>query len=96
MLGTCIGIYFGNAISDPRRFGLDMIMGCFLLAMVVSGEKNLRILAIWVVAGFASLLAYWYLPENSHVVAGALAGGVAGTFYRGVADADLLVNWGAI
>src|SRR5690606_13738879 len=66
VIGTWIGIYFGNAISDPKRFGLDMIMGCFLLAMVVSGDKNLRMLAIWAVAGLSSLLAFWYLPENSH------------------------------
>lgn len=56
-------------------------MGCFLLAMVAGGEKNLRILMIWVVAAGASLLAYWYLPDNSHVVVGALAGGLLGTFW---------------
>ncbi|MDS1139435.1 AzlC family ABC transporter permease [Pusillimonas sp. SM2304] len=86
VIGSWIGTYFGNAISDPRRFGLDMIMGCFLLAMVVSGEKNLRMVAIWAVAGFSSLLAYWYLPENSHVIVGALTGGVAGTVFGGQDD----------
>jgi len=39
----------------------------------------MRMLFIWVVAGLSSLLAYWYLPENSHVVVGALAGSIAGT-----------------
>ncbi|GGK08712.1 AzlC family ABC transporter permease [Pseudomonas matsuisoli] len=77
--GTWIGILFGGAIQDPRMLGLDMVMGCFLLAMVVGGEKNLRVLMIWTVAAGASLLAYRYLPENSHVVAGAVAGGIAGT-----------------
>src|SRR5690606_2563092 len=86
VIGTWIGIYFGNAISDPRRFGLDMVMGCFLLAMVVSGERNLRMLLTWVVAGVASLLAYRYLPENSHVVVGALAGGIAGMMFGGQGD----------
>ena len=79
VIGTWIGVYFGNAISDPERLGLDMIMGCFLLAMVVGGEKSVRMMAIWAVAGISSLLAYWYLPENSHVIVGALAGGIAGT-----------------
>lgn len=79
--GTWLGIYFGGAIQDPRNLGLDMVMGCFLLAMVVGGEKNLRLLLIWSVAACASLLAYRYLPDNSHVVVGALAGGVAGTFW---------------
>lgn len=81
VVGTWLGIYFGGTIQDPRSLGLDMVMGCFLLAMVVGGEKNLRLLMIWSVAACASLLAYWYLPDNSHVVVGALAGGVAGTFW---------------
>ncbi len=82
VFGTWLGIYFGNAVSDPRSLGLDMVMGCFLLAMVVGGEKNLQILVSWIIAAISSLLAYWYLPENSHVIVGALAGGVAGTILR--------------
>lgn len=78
VMGTWLGIYFGNAFSNPERFGLDMVMGCFLLTMVVNGEKNLRMLFIWTVAAVGSLLAYRFLPENSHIVVGALAGGLAG------------------
>jgi len=78
IFGTWLGIYFGGVIQDPKSLGLDMVMGCFLLAMVVGGEKNLRMLLIWTVAACSSLLAYWYLPENSHVVVGALAGGIVG------------------
>lgn len=81
ILGSWLGLYFGNAIHDPVRLGLDMVMGCFLLAMVVGGEKNLRVVVIWTVAAAASLLAYTYLPENSHVVVGALAGGLLGAFW---------------
>lgn len=81
IFGTWVGLYFGNLIQDPNAFGLDMVMGCFLLAMVVGGEKNLRMLVIWTVAASASLLAFWFLPENSHVVIGALAGGAVGLFW---------------
>ena len=81
VFGTWLGIYFGGAIHDPKSFGLDMVMGCFLLAMAVGGEKNLRLLLIWTVAAGSSLLAYWYLPDNSHVVVGALAGGVFGALW---------------
>ena len=63
VLGTWLGIYFGNAVGDPKSLGLDMVMGCFLLAMVVGGEKNLRMVFIWAVAAVSSLLAYWYLPQ---------------------------------
>ena len=81
VLGTWLGTQVGDLIVDARRWGLDMVMGCFLLAMAVGGEKNLRLLLIWTVAAGSSLLAYWYLPDNSHVVVGALAGGVLGALW---------------
>ncbi|VVN82693.1 AzlC family ABC transporter permease [Pseudomonas fluorescens] len=80
-LGSWLGLYFGSAIRDPVSLGLDMVMGCFLLAMVLGGKKDLRMLIIWTVAAGSSLLAYWYLPENSHVVVGALAGGLLGAVW---------------
>lgn len=82
VLGTGLGFYFGNVIHHPTLLGLDMVMACFLLAMVVGGQKNLRILIIWTIAACSSLLAYWYLPENSHVVVGALFGGIVGIFWK--------------
>lgn len=81
VFGTWIGLYFGSAIHDPVALGLDMVMGCFLLAMVVEGDKDLRMLLIWSVSAFSSLMAYWYLPENTHIVVGALAGGILGALW---------------
>ncbi|PJI31392.1 AzlC family ABC transporter permease [Acinetobacter pseudolwoffii] len=78
IIGTCLGLYFGSAIKNPSQFGLDMVMACFLLTMVIGGEKNSRIICIWTAAAISSLLAYWYLPENTHVVVGALVGGIVG------------------
>ena len=80
-LGSWLGLKFGNVIQDPLSLGLDMVMGCFLLAMVLGGQKNPRMLIIWSIAAAASLLAYRYLPENSHVVVGALAGGLLGAVW---------------
>ncbi|HDZ54958.1 MAG TPA: branched-chain amino acid ABC transporter permease [Pseudomonas xinjiangensis] len=81
IVGSWLGLYFGTAIQDPVSLGLDMVMGCFLLAMVIGGQKNLRMLIIWIVAACSSLLAYRYLPENSHVVVGALMGGALGAVW---------------
>lgn len=86
--GTWIGVYFGNVIGNPEAYGIDMVMGCFLLALVLDTEKSAHTYVIWTVAAVASLLAYWYLPENSHVIVGAIAGGLAGTF-GGQKDAEL-------
>ncbi len=82
LIGTGLGLYLGNLIAQPALFGLDMVMACFLLSMVLGGQKNLRVVWIWTVAAISSLLAYWYLPENSHVVVGALMGGFAGLYWK--------------
>lgn len=81
VLGTVLGTTFGGVVQDPKRYGLDMVMGCFLLAMVAGGPKNVRMLAVWGVAAGASLLAHRYLANNSHVVVGALAGGLMGSIW---------------
>ncbi|KKO10058.1 hypothetical protein LCGC14_0025900 [marine sediment metagenome] len=78
MLGTLLGVVFGSGISEPERFGLDVIMGCFLLAMLVGGKPQLSMLIPWSVAAVAALLAIYFLPTNAHVIVGALAGGIAG------------------
>lgn len=86
ILGTWLGIHFGHALSDPYSLGIDMVLGCFLLAMVVGGEKNLRTLSVWTVAAVCSLLAYRFLPDNSHVIVGAIAGGLTGVYLGKATD----------
>ncbi|MCK7550886.1 AzlC family ABC transporter permease [Marinobacter goseongensis] len=81
MIGTLMGVYFGRLLQDPQSLGLDMVLGCFLLAMALGGKKSPRILVAWAVAAAAALAAYWYLPPHTHVVVGALAGGVVGLFW---------------
>lgn len=78
MLGTSLGVIFGSGITDPERFGLDAIMGCFLLAMLVGGRPDLWVLVPWSAAALAALAAMAWLPPHSHVIVGALAGGIAG------------------
>ncbi len=78
LLGTLLGVIFGSGITEPERFGLDVIMGCFLLAMLVGGRRDLSMLVPWGAAALAALAAMAWLPPHSHVIVGALAGGLAG------------------
>ncbi|MGM0694339.1 MAG: AzlC family ABC transporter permease [Pseudomonadota bacterium] len=78
MIGTGIGVAFGSGIGDPERFGLDAIMGCFLLAMLVGDKRDLGVLLPWGAAALAALAAMAWLPPHAHVIVGALAGGLVG------------------
>lgn len=81
LLGTLAGVYFGGLLQDPKSLGLDMVLGCFLFSMALGGSKSPRVLVAWTVAASAAMLAYWWLPPHTHVVVGALAGGVVGFFW---------------
>lgn len=81
MAGTLLGMAGGSAIAQPEVFGLDMVMGCFMLAMALGGRKNARMITAWLAGGSAALAAYLWLPANTHVLVGALAGGLVGVFW---------------
>ncbi|SFU67744.1 AzlC family ABC transporter permease [Halomonas korlensis] len=78
MIGTGLGVVFGSGINEPESFGLDAIMGCFLLAMLVGDKRDLSVLLPWGAAALAALAAMAWLPPHAHVIVGALAGGVVG------------------
>lgn len=79
--GTLTGLLLGSGIEDPRRIGLDMVMGCFMLSMVMVGRRNLRKGLAWCLSAIAAYAAYRWLPANTHVIVGALAGGTVGIFW---------------
>ncbi|WP_150910073.1 AzlC family ABC transporter permease [Marinobacter halotolerans] len=81
IIGTWLGVYFGGLLQNPKSLGLDMVLGCFLLAMALGGKKSPRTLVAWTVAAVSSLAAWKWLPPNMHVVIGALAGGAIGFFW---------------
>jgi len=81
LVGTWLGVYFGGVLQNPKSLGLDMVLGCFLLSMALGGKKSPRVLVAWTVAALASLAAWKWLPPHTHVVAGALAGGLIGYFW---------------
>lgn len=81
IVGTLLGVHFGGLLRNPQSLGLDMVLGCFLLAMALGGRKSPRVLVAWAVAAITAMMAYWWLPPHTHVVAGALAGGLVGFFW---------------
>lgn len=97
VLGTWSGFYFGNAVSQPEVYGLDMVMACFLLSIALVSEKgdnnqgwkDKKTLTIWIVAAVASIVAYLYLPENTNVIFAAVIGGLVGV---GMEDTSLIKN----
>ncbi|NIX78094.1 AzlC family ABC transporter permease [Microvirga terricola] len=77
-VATFIGFFAGALVPEPTRFGLDLVMPIFFGAMLVPLWKGPRPALPWLVAGAVSLVFHALVPGYLFILAGALAGVVAG------------------
>src|ERR671910_386983 len=75
---TIPGYLAGALVTDPKRLGLDMLMPIFFAAMLVPLWKGARLAVPWAIAGVVALAAQTLLPGYAFIIAGALAGLIAG------------------
>jgi predicted branched-subunit amino acid permease len=64
-------------IDKPKCFGLDLVMPCFFVVLLVPLWRGLWPAVPWLVAAGVSMLAVKLLPAWWHIMAGALAGCLA-------------------
>ncbi|MBZ0138471.1 MAG: AzlC family ABC transporter permease [Pseudorhodoplanes sp.] len=77
---TMVGYVAGALIADPRRFGIDLILPMFFVAMLVPLWRGPRQAVPWAVAGAVALLVQALVPGYWFMIAGSLSGAVAGGF----------------
>ena len=72
------GYMLGAFISDPKRFGFDLMLPIFFAAMLVQIWRGPRRAIGWVIAGGAALAVAQVLPGYWFIVVGAVIGSIAG------------------
>ena len=75
---TMLGHVLGALIADPRIFGLDLVMPCFFIVMLVPLWRGPLPAIPWLVAGAVALLADRLMPAWWFIMAGAVAGSLTG------------------
>jgi len=80
MAASSAGYLAGALIADPRRYGIDLVMPLFFVAMLIPLWRGPRRAGAWAVAGAVALLVQHVAGGFWFVVAGAVAGSVAGGF----------------
>lgn len=78
VVATAPGYLAGALVSEPRRYGLDVLMPVFFAAMLVPLWKGPRRAVPWAVAGAVALAVQALVPGYLFIVAGALAGMLTG------------------
>jgi predicted branched-subunit amino acid permease len=74
------GHLLGAFISDPKRFGIDLILPIFFAAMLVQIWRGARRAIGWAVAGIVALVAAQLVAGCWFIVIGAVAGSIVGGF----------------
>lgn len=74
------GYLLGAFISDPKRFGIDLMLPIFLAAMLVPIWRGPRRAIGWAAAGGVALVAAQLVSGWWFIVIGAVAGSIVGGF----------------
>lgn len=77
---TALGYWLGALVTDPKRFGFDLILPIFFAAILVPLWRGPRRAAAWAIAGAVALIVAWLVPGWLFIAVGALAGSVAAGF----------------
>lgn len=78
VIGTVLGVLAGGAAADLSRFGIDVVMAAFFVTVIAGSVRGRSKLLPVGVAALVSVLGLHLLPQGWNVIAGALAGGLAG------------------
>ncbi|CAL8975771.1 hypothetical protein RHODGE_RHODGE_00527 [Rhodoplanes serenus] len=78
LASTQVGYLLGALVTDPKRWGIDLVMPVFFAAMVVPLWRGRRAALPWLVAGAVALVVERLVGGWSFIVAGAIAGAVTG------------------
>ena len=83
MAAVMAGYLAGALVADPRRYGIDLVMPIFFAAMLIPLWRGARRGVSWLVAGVVALIVQHLVGGWWFIVAGAIAGSVAGGFLDG-------------
>jgi predicted branched-subunit amino acid permease len=70
----------GALVSDPRAYGIDLVMPIFFAAMIVPLWRGRRAALPWIVAGIVALVTARLVDGYAFIIVGALSGALAGAF----------------
>ncbi|NVN85174.1 MAG: AzlC family ABC transporter permease [Rhodopseudomonas sp.] len=70
------GFLLAEQLTDPKKYGVDLVMPAFYAAMLVPAWKGPRRAIPWVVSGAVALLVHWLVPGWWFIIAGALSGAI--------------------
>jgi len=78
---TLIGQMFGSVLSDPKRFGIDLIVPLYFVALLAPMLDLSRRSLAWMSAGVTATALFYLVPGHWFVIIGALTGAIVAGFF---------------
>lgn len=78
---TGIGQVFGSLLGNPRPYGIDLILPLYFVALLAPMFETLRRSIPWAIAGVVAVTVQHFVPGFWYIIAGTLAGAVAGGLF---------------
>ncbi len=78
---TGIGQVFGSLLANPKAFGIDLILPLYFVALLAPMFESLRRSLPWAIAGAVAVVVQHFVPGFWYIIAGTLAGAIAGGFF---------------
>jgi predicted branched-subunit amino acid permease len=80
LAATAVGYLAGGFISDPAKYGFDLVMPAFFAAMLVPLWAGTRRALGWIIGGIVAVAVERMVPGWWFIVAGSITGAVAGGY----------------
>lgn len=77
---TTVGHFLGTLVSDPKTFGLDLVLPAFFAVMLVPLWRGARGAISWVMAGATAVLVSGLMAGWWFIILGAIAGSITAGF----------------
>ncbi|MBR1220798.1 AzlC family ABC transporter permease [Bradyrhizobium sp. U87765 SZCCT0131] len=77
LLSSIPGYLLAEQLTDPKKYGVDLVMPAFYAAMLVPAWKGARRAIPWAIAGIVALIVHWLVPGYWFIISGAIAGSVS-------------------
>ncbi|MBO6755139.1 MAG: AzlC family ABC transporter permease [Roseibium sp.] len=74
------GYWAGSAVADPAKWGLDVILPAYFVALLVPLWKGKRQTVSWLAAGAVALITWFLVGGYWAILTGAMSGAVVGAF----------------
>jgi 4-azaleucine resistance transporter AzlC len=81
-LGTMIGYYFGELISNPKMYGLDFAFLAMFIAIITTMYKENKDLIVFILTGIIAIFLESYINNMFYLIISAILGSLFYVFIK--------------